>query len=82
MRCQICKAKTTWDTSMGGENFIICRDCTDKLSVRLGIGKFEAVIFAISDIREKAKKRKESDEREIRNVVEFKERYKEVEKNA
>lgn len=62
MKCQICKAKTTWDTSMGGENFIICQDCTDKLSVRLGIGKFEAVIFAISDIREKVKKDKTNKE--------------------
>ena len=58
MKCQICKAKTTWDSSMGKENFIICQDCTDKLSVRLGIGKFETVIFAISDIREEVKKDK------------------------
>lgn len=62
MKCQICKAKTTWDSSMGGEHFIICQDCTDKLAIRLGIGKFEAVIFAISDIREKVKEDKANKE--------------------
>lgn len=59
MKCKICKAKTTWDTSMGKENFIICNDCTNKLLFRFGIGKFEAVIFAISDIIEEKKKEEE-----------------------
>ena len=51
MKCEICKAKTDWDSSMGRPNFLICKDCTNKLLIRFGAGKFESVIFAISDIR-------------------------------
>lgn len=64
MKCQICKAKTNWDTSMGKKDFIICKDCTDKLISRFGIGKFEAVIFAIGDIRREQKK-KEKDTKKM-----------------
>ena len=32
MKCKICKNKTTWDESFGGENFIICPTCYNKLN--------------------------------------------------
>ena len=32
MKCAICKNKTTWDESFGGEKFIICPRCYAKLN--------------------------------------------------
>lgn len=32
MKCAICKNKTTWDTSFGDENFIICPKCYNRLN--------------------------------------------------
>jgi len=50
-KCQICKEKLDWDSSMGGDKFLICKECTNKLVKRFGIGNFESVIFALHDIR-------------------------------
>lgn len=32
MKCKLCKNKTTWDTSIGRENFIVCNDCWHKMA--------------------------------------------------
>ena len=32
MKCAICKNKTTWATSFGDENFIICFECYNRLN--------------------------------------------------
>ena len=32
MKCAICKKNTTWDESFGGERFIICPRCYERLN--------------------------------------------------
>ena len=31
MKCEICKHKTTWDSSYGYREFIVCPKCHDKI---------------------------------------------------
>lgn len=32
MKCKICGEKTTWDTSVGRDCFIVCNKCVEKIA--------------------------------------------------
>lgn len=57
MKCQICKRKTDWDSSIGPANFLVCNSCFNKLT-KHDSHNFETVfklIFACGAIREEVK---------------------------
>lgn len=60
MKCQICKRKTDWDSSIGPANFLVCNSCFNKL-MKHDSHNFKTVfelIFACGAIREEVKENK------------------------
>ena len=58
MKCQICKRKTDWDSSVGYINFLVCNSCMYKM--RTGVKGLEMttrmdIIFTCGKIRESVK---------------------------
>lgn len=54
MKCQICKKKTDWDSSVGPENFIVCNSCFYELAEN-DVNKMSAIfklIFKMGMLRE------------------------------
>ena len=60
MKCAICGSKADWDSSYGYKEFIVCRDCFEKLSNR-EMKKCEQImdfIFICGIIRQEKNKRR------------------------
>lgn len=57
MKCTICKNKTTWDTSFGDENFIICPKCYDRLNPHQDI-QIHYALIEIGRIKREKKEEK------------------------
>lgn len=58
MKCKLCKNKTTWDTSIGHENFIVCDDCWHKMAdlTKVSPNKILSIVLIMGNIKEKHKK--------------------------
>ena len=48
MKCQICGKKTSWDTSVGVEEFIVCNPCVEKVKSRLRTDAYTTLQFIFS----------------------------------
>lgn len=55
MKCKLCKGETTWDTSIGLENFIVCNDCWQELAdlADISLYKMLSVVLEMGRIRKK-----------------------------
>lgn len=56
MKCQICKKKTTIDTSVGYDEFIVCNKCVEKLRKNYDFEDIMTIIFRCGKIRRENKK--------------------------
>lgn len=57
MKCEICKRKTTWNSSVGYDEFIVCNSCHDALIGEYSINKSMQVmsfIFKCGELRKAA----------------------------
>lgn len=57
MKCEICKRKTTWDSSVGYDEFIVCNGCHNALIGEYSINKGVQVmdfIFKCGELRKAA----------------------------
>ena len=55
MKCQFCKRKTDWDSSVGPENFIVCNSCFYELAEN-DVNKMSSIfkfIFRCGELRSK-----------------------------
>ena len=59
--CGCCGSRTSWDSSYGYEEFLLCSHCVNSfLSENISVSEFLPVIFHLGEIRqEKNKKEKE-----------------------
>lgn len=59
MKCQICKNKTTWDESIGYDNFIVCPKCYEAIKDKFGKDSLKAadIIFTLGKIKRKNQKK-------------------------
>ena len=57
MKCQICKRKTDWDSSVGYTEFIVCNACERKLrkAIKGDTSTMMSLIFACGEIRRNTK---------------------------
>lgn len=53
MKCKVCKCKTTWNTSVGWDNFIVCNDCWQKIAVLtdVSLSKALSIVLIMGDIK-------------------------------
>ena len=58
MKCKLCKSKTTWNASIGRENFIVCNDCWHKMAdlTNVNPSKVLSIVLIMGNIKEKHKK--------------------------
>ena len=58
MKCKICNEKTTWDTSYGYSEFIVCHRCHDRLGKYQieNYSQVESFIFECGRIRAEKQK--------------------------
>lgn len=57
MKCEICKRKTSWDSSVGYDEFIVCNSCHNALIGEYSINKSMQVmnfIFKCGELRKAA----------------------------
>ena len=57
MKCEICKRKTTWNSSVGYDMFIVCNSCHNALIGEYSINKSMQVmsfIFKCGELRKAA----------------------------
>lgn len=57
MKCEICKRKTSWDSSVGYDEFIVCNGCHKALIGEFSINKSMQVmnfIFKCGELRKAA----------------------------
>lgn len=52
MKCKVCKCKTTWNTSIGWDNFIVCNHCWQKLAnlTDVSLSKVLSIVLIMGDI--------------------------------
>lgn len=56
MKCAECGKKTTWDESFGGENYIICPECFQRIKEENKTNAFETLKIIFQKSIDKSKK--------------------------